>query len=460
MPLSNGAGASAGSGPSIPLGPFRLDRCIGRGGMAEVWSGVHAAQGVPVAVKVMTGERAREASFRAAFRNEVQAVASLDHPGIVLVFDHGEVGRDAEEASRALMTAGSPTLAMELADGTLGSLLAGGLAWDGLRQILLDLLDALAHSHARGVVHRDLKPNNILVFRDGEGPPRLKLADFGLAQAMELQNRSDSTEVICGTPTYMAPEQLRGRWRDYGAWTDLYALGCLAWNLAAGKPPFAGMGLIETIRLQMEEEPPAFVPRTPVPRGFEGWLRRILAKDPGRRFLRAADASWALLGLQSPGAGPALSVGPVEADEPTTHAISFDGLWAPELREEASEPPDEAEETREPAVPRRSPPLPSTWEHPSLRMPSLKLIGAGLGLYGLRSIPLLGRRAERDVLWRELTRVHAERRARLVVLRGVPATAKRTSPSGWPSELTRSAAPSCCAPTMAPIPAPKTGCRG
>src|SRR5262245_52737323 len=246
MPDIQAAGAPLRSGPSIPLGPFRLDRCIGRGGMAEVWSGVHAAQNVPVAVKVMIGERAREASFRAAFRNEVQAVASLDHPGIVMVFDHGEISPEAEEISRGLLAAGSPALAMELADGgTLGSLSAAGVTWRELRQALLDLLDALAHAHARGMVHRDLKPNNILVFRNGGGPPRLKLADFGLAQAVELQMRDDSTEVICGTPSYMSPEQLQGHWRDYGAWTDLYGLGCLAWTLAAGKPPFGGVGLLE-----------------------------------------------------------------------------------------------------------------------------------------------------------------------------------------------------------------------
>jgi serine/threonine protein kinase/tetratricopeptide (TPR) repeat protein len=401
--------------------------------MAEVWSGAHAAQGVPVAVKVMTGERAREASFREAFRNEAQAVASLDHPGIVIVFDHGEIVPEAEEASRGLLTLGSPALAMELADGgTLAGLIAEGMEWGQIRQVLLDLLDALAHAHARGVVHRDLKPNNILVFKDGGGPPRLKLADFGLAQAVELQTRSDSTEVVCGTPTYMAPEQLRGRWRDYGAWTDLYALGCLAWNMATGKPPFGGMCLLATIRMQMEEEPPAFVPHGPVPKGFEGWLRRMLQKDPGRRFVRAADAAWALLGLSAPAGGSSVFLGGAgEVDEPTTHAISFDGLWPPEQREPTDR--ESASPGAEPPMERRSPPLPSTWEHPVSRKPSMKLIGAGLGLYGLRSIPLLGRRAERDALWRELARVHDEGQARLVVLRGVAGTGK-THLAEWIAE--------------------------
>jgi serine/threonine protein kinase/tetratricopeptide (TPR) repeat protein len=431
MPVIEAPGAPLRSGPSIPLGPFRLDRCIGRGGMAEVWSGVHAAQGVPVAVKVMTGERAREAAFRAAFRNEVQAVASLDHPGIVIVFDHGEISREAEEISRGLLAAGSPALAMELADGgTLGSLFAAGMSWSGLRQALLDLLDALAHAHARGMVHRDLKPNNILVFRNG-GPPRLKLADFGLAQAVELQMRDDSTEAICGTPSYMAPEQLRGHWRDYGAWTDLYGLGCLAWTLATGKPPFGGAGLIETVRLQMEEEPPAFVPCVPVPAGFEGWLRRLLEKEPGHRFVRAADAAWALLELANPAAGKAVTAQSLAPDEPTTHTISFSGLWPEEQRQQTGG--DGPSSIAEPPMARRSPPLPPEWERPAAPKPSLKLIGAGLGLYGLRSIPLLGRRGERDVLWSALARVHAERRAGLVLLRG-PAGNGKTHLAEWLAE--------------------------
>ena len=132
----------------------------------------------------------------------------------------------------------------------------------------------------------------MLVFRNGADPPRLKLADFGLAQAVEAQTRSDSTEVICGTPSYMAPEQLRGDWRDYGAWTDLYGLGCLAWTLAAGRPPFAipASACSRPSGCSSRRSRRAFRPLFPVPRGFEGWLRRLLEKEPGQRFVRAADA--------------------------------------------------------------------------------------------------------------------------------------------------------------------------
>ncbi|HEX3127877.1 MAG TPA: tetratricopeptide repeat protein [Thermoanaerobaculia bacterium] len=409
------------SGGPVPLGPFHLERRIGRGGMAEVWSGVHAVQQVPVAVKVMTGERARNLQYRASFRNEVQAVASLDHPGIVLVFDHGEVSREAEDASRGLLPAGSPCLAMELADGgTLASIARETLDWPELRRILLALLDALAHAHARGVVHRDLKPSNVLLFGDDpEGLPgqrRLKLADFGLAQAFELQVGPDSTDFVCGTPTYMAPEQLRGEWRDYGPWTDLYGLGCLAWSLAAGHPPFNETGLLQLVRLQLEEDPPSFRPLYPVPSGFEGFLRRLLQKESGRRYVRSADATWALLKLGEPvrkgWSSPALPAPPAEA---TTELMTLVGLLpAAAARQTVVEEPG----------PRESPPLPATWEHPVRRQASMKLVGAGLGLYGLRSIPLVGRGAERDLLWSALREVHETQQVRLVLLRGAAGNGK------------------------------------
>lgn len=402
--------------------------------MAEVWSGVHAAQQVPVAVKVMTGERARNAQYRASFRNEVQAVASLDHPGIVLVFDHGEVTAEAEKASRGLLPAGSPYLAMELADGgTLASVARENLGWSELRRILLALLDALAHAHARGVVHRDLKPSNVLLFGEAEGVDtapgqrRLKLADFGLAQAFELQVGPDSTDFVCGTPTYMAPEQLRAEWRDYGPWTDLYGLGCLAWSLATGSPPFSEPGLLQVVRLQLEEDPPAFTSLFPVPPGFEGFLRRLLQKDSGRRYLRAADATWALLGLVDPvrrGDPPPGQARPAPArteDDLETEVMTASG---PLLASRQSPAGSSVASDAERPGPRESPPLPATWEYPTVRPASMKLVGAGLGLYGLRSIPLVGRRAERDALWSALAEVSASRQVRLVLLRGAAGNGK------------------------------------
>ena len=378
---------------SIPLGPFRLARRIGRGGMAEVWNGVHAAQGVPVAVKVMTGERYRDAQYRAAFRNEVLSVASLDHPGVVLVYDHGEVGPEAEEASLGELPAGSPFLAMELADsGTLDELFVEGLDWSTLRGVLLALLDALAHAHARGVVHRDLKPTNVLAFRSeaGSAPHRLKIADFGLAHTFELPAQPESPQVVAGTPSYMAPEQLRGEWRDLGPWTDLYGLGCLAWSLATSRPPFEGV-LLELVRRQLTEPPPDLLPLYTMPAGFEAWLRRLLEKDPGRRFLRAADAARALLALDPH--HPMTSGGP--------------------------------------------PPLPATWEDASASSSAgaagRHLTGAGLGLWGLRTVPFVGRRRERTFLWQALADVHDRRRPQAAVLVGAAGNGK-TRLAEWIAE--------------------------
>src|SRR5688572_8103741 len=113
----------------IPLGPFVLGNPLGRGGMGEVWSGLHRDQGVPVAVKVLTREGTREPSFRSAFRNEVRAVAGLDHPGIVTVFDYGEVSAETEARSHGRLPAGSPYLAMEMAGGGSLASYCGRLPW-------------------------------------------------------------------------------------------------------------------------------------------------------------------------------------------------------------------------------------------------------------------------------------------------------------------------------------------
>lgn len=142
----------------IPIGPFEIHGLLGKGGMATVWSGVHVQQNLRVAIKVMNGAHALLSSYRASFQEEVRAVAGFYHPGIVLIFDHGEITRDSAKASDGRFSEGSPYIAMELASG--GSLREVAMSWDQLRETLVSLLDALAHAHARGVVHRDIKAAN------------------------------------------------------------------------------------------------------------------------------------------------------------------------------------------------------------------------------------------------------------------------------------------------------------
>ncbi|NCG22077.1 MAG: protein kinase, partial [Rhodobacterales bacterium] len=276
----------------ISLGLFDLDQPIGKGGMGVIWSARHRGQDIPAAVKVLTLKRAKDISFRAAFRKEVRAVAGLDHPNIVLVFDHGVVSKQAETSSEQRIIAGTPYLAMELVPGGSLAKHRGTLPWPQLRSVLLDLLSALAHAHSRGVIHRDIKPSNVLVCEDGT----IKLTDFGLAHAttgtgeekVEARKRG-------GTPAYMAPEQLQGNWRDYGPSTDLYALGCLGWSMCSGRSPFSGGTWVEVMHGHLTRKSPTLEPSIAIPPEFENWLRKLLHKAPENRFQRAADAAWALL---------------------------------------------------------------------------------------------------------------------------------------------------------------------
>lgn len=439
----------------IALDSFMLEEIIGRGGMGVVWRARHIEQDVPVAVKVLTSNAARSGRYINAFQDEVRAAAGLEHSNIIMLFDSGMVTPLAEEISKGELQAGSPWLAMELcSQGSLEDL-GRPMSWLELKAVLLHLLEALAHAHARGVIHRDIKPDNVMLNSDLPSRPGLKLTDFGIAHATRTEPRTGQYEDTMGTAQYMAPEQFEGRWRAYGPWTDLYALGCMAYELVCGVTPYTGHGFLATAFKHLSEPIPELRPIIPVPESFEGWVHRLMAKTPDERFQMAPDAAWALQRLEDP-VEVQISLTPdtlsrmthlTDMTAPRTERVDTDdfntGMWsageplaendtidakhhkqgiqANDLKalhdlsdavlyggtsEAASAPPIEL------------PPPPAHWQRPHEAPPPMKLVGAGLGLYGLRTIPMIGRQKERDEMWAALQNTFNMKRAQLVMLQG------------------------------------------
>jgi tetratricopeptide (TPR) repeat protein len=373
------------------VGPFTLIDVLGRGALAEVWRARHAS-GEELALKVLTHEESGEPAVVQAFRSEVRAVARLDHPNVIRLYEHGTVGR--KEAAETPFRPGAPWLAMELCEGGTLSKRRGRLNWALLRKVLLQLLDALGHAHARGMVHRDIKPGNLLV-QGGD----LVLTDFGLAQA--LLEPSSSKRASAGTPAYMAPEQLRGEWRKFGPQADLYAVGCVAWTLVAGKPPF-GTKMQYAVPGHIQSPVPPLPSEAPVPGDLQSWINSLMSKAPEDRPPSAAHAAAMLHEL-----GDA------------------EGSWRFGIQDPLSEGEQTVPEVElEPVdLKRWDPvPLPEDWREARKR-PRRRLAGAGLGLFALRPPPFVGRAHHRDVLWEALGE-SIEGLARVVVLRGAAGTGK------------------------------------
>ncbi|MEZ4319650.1 MAG: protein kinase [Myxococcota bacterium] len=423
----------------IPVGPFDLLSLVGKGGMGEVWQGIHRDQNIPVAVKVITADAARHERYLEAFRNEVKAVARLDHPGIVWVFDYGTISELAEAESNGALVAGSPYLTMEYASGGTLHGLMKELDWPAVKRVLLELLDALAHAHARGVIHRDLKPGNVLLSRMGDVRPGLKLTDFGIARAMDFKPEETGSKPL-GTLHYMAPEQVKAEWREQGPWTDLYSVGCMAYRFATGRLPFKGMRTAALMHAQISKMPPPPVPQMPVPDGLVDWIWTLIAKDPMHRFRRAADAAHALLSLKDPegvdggdftSLAAQFNSGTRLPQDDSSHSLPGDfepTALVPDvsLNDAFSDPePSDLMESRELArIVQTRPPQPRTWRRPIPTRPSPKLHGAGLGLWGIRTVPLVGRESERDLLWNALREGVRRRTPRMVVVRGPTGTGK------------------------------------
>lgn len=415
----------------VDLGPFHLVAPLGRGGMGEVWRATHRGDGTPVAVKVITKKYATKDVFLSAFQREVRAMAGLSHPHVLTVYDHGAVSAAAAAAAGGQLREGSPWLAMELAEDSLAPWV-GRCDWPTLRMAMLDLLDALAYAHARGIIHRDLKPQNVLLARGV-----VRLADFGIAVSQSTPDEA-STE---GTPAYMAPEQIAGAWRDFGPPTDLFALACAAWALATGSPPY---GAERQSRWKAtgraHEPPPPFRPVTPMPSDLEAWLQRALREDPGERFASAAAAAYALAGVRGelsggaaapppPGAGLTLYTwtgGGAASTILEPHALPG---ATPELTDRGDDRPWAPQGPRGAASDVEVPPPPVDW-HTGRASSRERLRGVGLGLYGLRHVPLVGRDAERDTLWAALRAVCGDLGPRAVIIEG-EAGAGKTRLAGW-----------------------------
>ena len=405
--------------------------------MGEVFRGVHRERNFPVALKIMNAERAQHPEFRHALRQEIRAVARLYHPGVIMVFDSGEVPEALEHETKGRYVADSSWFAMELASYSLEDLDRSTLDWWHVRNIFVRILDALSHSHARGVIHRDLKPGNVL-FVQGPDGRQLKLTDFGLAHALDETPAQESLgQKITGTPRFMSPEQITGQWRDHGPWTDLYALGCMAYWLVDGQPPHRGDSTDEILESHLDNPLPPLHAPFDVPREFGAWLGRLLAKNPADRFQRSADAARALFklgdppGQSRPDDHPRLSFHN-SLDEQVTPDLSDTDMGMTEIISDVLASPS-VPELQALERPRYTPThqdapehfkIPQSWHRRQPPPLSTELIGVGLGLFGLREIPFVDRDDERDQIWAALRRVGRTSSPHIVFLKGATGTGK------------------------------------
>ncbi len=279
---------------------YHLDRLIGSGGMAQVWAATDEVLGRQVAVKVLHPHLAGDQAFVARFRQEAVAAARLSNPGIVGVYDTCSDG--VHEA-----------IVMELLDAsTLRSHLDehGPLDADTTVRIALRLLDALEAAHRAGLVHRDVKPSNVLLCRDG----RVKIADFGIAKADD-QTELTQEGTLVGTATYLSPEQLLGNEVDGRA--DLYSLGIVLYECLTGRVPFQGDtgAAVALARLHSDPIDPRRV-RADVPPRVAAAVMRSLQREPDDRFDSAADLRAALLDTGIDTVVPVPD--PVDVEEPTS----------------------------------------------------------------------------------------------------------------------------------------------
>ncbi|MEW2222691.1 protein kinase [Streptomyces sp. NPDC006990] len=260
-------------------GRYRLTHRLGRGGMAEVFGAEDVRLGRTVAVKLLRSDLAEDPVSKARFTREAQSVAGLNHHSVVAVYDSGEelIGGNI-----------TPYIVMELVEGsTIRDLLLNADAPppDQALIIVSGVLEALAYSHQHGIVHRDIKPANVIITRGGA----VKVMDFGIARALHgASNTMTQTGMVMGTPQYLSPEQALGKTVDTRS--DLYATGCLLYELLTRRPPFTGETPLSVVYQHVQDDPvlPSQVSDSTPPE-LDGLVMRALAKEPDDRFQSAEE---------------------------------------------------------------------------------------------------------------------------------------------------------------------------
>lgn len=263
-------------------GRYRVDDLIGRGGMASVYRGYDQTLGRTVAIKILKADLAGDAAFRTRFRLEAQAASRMAHPTIVRVFDAGE---DAETGVDGVERP-VPYIVMELVHGRLlkDVIGQGNVPTDDALRYVDGILEALEYSHRAGVVHRDIKPGNVMITESG----RVKVMDFGIARAVsDSSSTVAETTAIVGTAAYFSPEQAKGESVDARA--DLYSTGVVLYELLTGRTPFRGDTPVAVAYQHVSEAPlpPSEIVES-IPRALDAIVLRALAKDP---FQRPQDAA-------------------------------------------------------------------------------------------------------------------------------------------------------------------------
>lgn len=263
---------------------YEIGDLIGRGGMAQVHLGYDTRLSRTVAIKVLRTDLAADPMFLARFRREAQSAAALNHPSIVAVYDTGE--EDLTTATGVKISL--PYIVMEYVRGrTVASLLSTGepLPINEAVQVVSGVLSALEYSHHEGIIHRDIKPGNVMLTPDG----KVKVMDFGIARAVaDSQATMTQTNSVVGTAQYLSPEQARGEVVD--ARSDLYSTGCLLYELLTGKPPFTGDSAVSVAYQHVSEAPtPASAVFSDIPEAIDRVVMKSLAKLREERYQTAGE---------------------------------------------------------------------------------------------------------------------------------------------------------------------------